>query len=149
DTTPPTISCDSSDGAWHNANVAIHCTASDTLSGLASLADLSFSLTTSVAAGSADANASTGTRQGCDAGGNGATAGPVPGNLVDRVNPSIAGSAAPSPNGNGWNNTDVVVGFTCSDADSGIATCPDQATVHEGANQHVTGTATDVAGNQA
>jgi hypothetical protein len=149
DTTPPVINCGSSDGAWHSSNVSISCTAFDPGSGLASLADLSFSLTTTVADASADANASTGTRQVCDAVGNCATAGPITGNLIDRIIPSITGSAAPASNGNGWNNTDVVVGFTCSDGDSGIATCPVQTTLHEGANQHVTGTATDVAGNHA
>ena len=56
--------------------------------------------------------------------------------------------SAPSPNGNGWHNTDVTVTFTCSDALSGVASCPAPITVTaEGAGQVVTGTAVDKAGN--
>src|SRR5206468_3981505 len=47
-------------------------------------------------------------------------------------------------------NADVQVSFTCTDAVSGIARCPDPVTVStEGAGQVVSGTAVDVAGNQA
>ena len=50
----------------------------------------------------------------------------------------------------GWNNGSVVAHFTCTDAGSGIATCPaDQTVSTDGANQTVTGTATDRAGNTA
>ncbi|MDB4894001.1 MAG: hypothetical protein JWN15_263, partial [Firmicutes bacterium] len=53
-------------------------------------------------------------------------------------------------NTNGWNNGDVTVTFTCTDAGSGIATCPDPVTLTaEGTGQHTTGTATDAAGNTA
>src|SRR5262249_52487850 len=70
--------------------------------------------------------------------------------LVDRTAPAITYSLAPTPNTNGWNNTDVTVTFTCSDTagGSGIASCTSPATVSaEGANQQVPGTATDNAGN--
>ncbi|MEO6201169.1 MAG: PxKF domain-containing protein, partial [Cryobacterium sp.] len=67
---------------------------------------------------------------------------------VDAVKPSINGAASPEANDLGWNNTDVDVAFTCSDADSDIAGCgPDTTVANEGAGQLVTGTATDVAGN--
>lgn len=66
----------------------------------------------------------------------------------DTVNPTIGGAAAPAPNANGWNNTDVVVTFTCADALSTIDTCVGDDTVTtEGAGQSRTGTATDEAGN--
>jgi hypothetical protein len=68
---------------------------------------------------------------------------------VDRTNPTITASAAPAPNAAGWNNSDVTVTFTCSDSGSGIATCPSPVTVGEGANQSVTRSATDKAGNSA
>ena len=43
---------------------------------------------------------------------------------VDSVAPSIAGSVSPPPTAQGWNSTDVSVGFSCSDAapSSGLAT---------------------------
>jgi hypothetical protein len=68
----------------------------------------------------------------------------------DTIPPTISGSAAPPANGSGWNNTPVTVSFTCSDAESGIASCPSPTVLSgEGANQNVTGTATDNAGNSA
>jgi hypothetical protein len=68
---------------------------------------------------------------------------------IDKTPPTIVGAVAPLPNGNGWNNTDVQVSFTCGDSLSGVATCSTPTTLHEGANQSVTGNATDVAGNLA
>jgi len=69
---------------------------------------------------------------------------------TDTAKPTITAAVAPPPNANGWNTTDVTVTFTCADAESGIASCPAPVTVSaEGANQPVTGTATDKAGNTA
>jgi hypothetical protein len=68
----------------------------------------------------------------------------------DNDPPVITAVANPAPNAAGWNNSPVAVTFDCSDAISGIATCPSPATVStEGANQPVTGTAVDSAGNTA
>ncbi|MEO6412514.1 MAG: PxKF domain-containing protein [Pedococcus sp.] len=67
---------------------------------------------------------------------------------IDGIKPSISGSATPTPNLAGWNNTDVTVAFTCSDAESGIASCPEDSVLSlDGAAQYVTGTATDHGGN--
>lgn len=69
---------------------------------------------------------------------------------MDMVPPTIMGEADPAGNAAGWNNTNVTVSFTCTDADSGVASCSAPTTLSmEGANQSVTGTATDVAGNSA
>jgi hypothetical protein len=68
---------------------------------------------------------------------------------IDKTPPTIAGAATPAPNANGWNNTDVQVSFTCGDNLSGVASCSAPTTLHEGANQSVTGHAKDFAGNQA
>ena len=68
---------------------------------------------------------------------------------VDKAAPLISAAVSTAPNGAGWNNADVTVNFTCSDALSGIVICPDPIQVTEGANQVITGTATDAAGNTA
>lgn len=69
---------------------------------------------------------------------------------VDNDPPTITASANIQPNAAGWNNTYVTVSFNCADAISGIQSCPAPITViTEGANQIVTGTAVDLAGNSA
>src|SRR6266852_5832442 len=69
---------------------------------------------------------------------------------VDNEPPTIKATATPTPNAAGWNNTNVTVTFTCSDVISGVASCPPPQTVTtEGANQIISGTATDNAGNTA
>ena len=61
---------------------------------------------------------------------------------------SASASAAPAANGNGWNNTDVTVSFTGTDALSGVDSC-DAAVLlsSEGAGQSASGDCTDKAGN--
>ncbi len=69
---------------------------------------------------------------------------------IDNTEPTIIGTATPEANANGWNKTDVTVSFTCTDAHSGVKSCPSATTLTaEGANQSVNGTATDNAGNTA
>lgn len=70
--------------------------------------------------------------------------------VQDATDPTITGSRTPAANANGWNNTDVTVGFECDDSGSGIASCSGPTTLTaEGTGQSVTGTATDNAGNTA
>lgn len=69
---------------------------------------------------------------------------------LDKTAPTIDATRSPAPNGAGWNNTNVTVGFTCDDALSQIKTCTGGGSVilsAEGANQSVPGTAVDNAGN--
>ena len=69
---------------------------------------------------------------------------------LDRTPPTITATSAPAPSANGWNTTNVTVTFSCSDALSGIDTCPAPQTVSaEGAAQQVSGTAVDNAGNSS
>lgn len=69
---------------------------------------------------------------------------------IDKTLPTISSVASPAANAAGWNNTDVIVDFSCSDNLSGIASCsPTQTVITEGLNQVITGTAIDVAGNTA
>ena len=54
----------------------------------------------------------------------------------DATPPTISGAAAPAPNAAGWNNTDVIVSFTCSDSLSDVASCgPNQTLSSDGAGQ--------------
>ncbi|TCO46868.1 hypothetical protein EV646_106107 [Kribbella antiqua] len=71
---------------------------------------------------------------------------------LDKTGPTISGTSAPAPNASGWNNTDVTVSLTCTDALSGIKSCSGGGSVvltTEGANQSVPGTAIDNADNAA
>jgi hypothetical protein len=69
---------------------------------------------------------------------------------IDKTQPLITGSASPAPNAAGWNNTNVTVTFACSDALSGIASCPAPVIVStEGVANQTQGVATDVAGNSS
>ncbi len=121
DTTSPAVSCGSADGAWHAADVSIACTASDGGSGLASSGDASFNLTTSVAAGTEDANASTNSHAVLDAVGNSTTAGPVSANKVDKKAPAVSCGSADGA----WHAADVSIACTASDGGSGLASSGD------------------------
>jgi hypothetical protein len=70
---------------------------------------------------------------------------------IDGTPPTIIGSRDPNAgNQYGWNNKPVTVHFTCSDGTSGVAQCPaDTVLSTDGANQSVSGTATDLAGHSA
>ena len=69
---------------------------------------------------------------------------------IDKSTPTVSALATPAPNGAGWNRTDVIVSFTCSDSLSGIGTCPAPVTASaESAGQTIAGTAVDKAGNSA
>jgi hypothetical protein len=66
---------------------------------------------------------------------------------IDNEPPTIVAVVSPPPNAAGWNRTDVTVSFQCSDAASGIASCPGPVVVtDEGAGQVVEGTAVDRVG---
>jgi hypothetical protein len=70
---------------------------------------------------------------------------------IDRTPPQItAPSLAPVPNANGWNNGDVGVTWTCSDALSGVVSrTTTQFVTGEGDNLSATGTCNDKADNTA
>src|SRR5439155_1120423 len=146
DKTGPAISGSRSPAAnangWNNSDVTASFLCSDVLSGIASCT----SPITLSAAGAAQSATGTAT----DKAGN-STSTTVSGINIDKTAPTISGAARTSPNAAGWyDGGSVTVHFTCADALSGIASCPPDVTLSaEGANQSVTGTATDNAGNSA
>jgi hypothetical protein len=72
----------------------------------------------------------------------------LPSAPADTTPPTITSSSAYTPGT--WTNQDVTVHFDCTDGGSGVATVtPDQTLSTEGADQSVTGTCTDEAGNSA
>src|SRR5205085_6840779 len=61
--------------------------------------------------------------------------------------PLISAVASPSRNAAGWNNSNVIVTFTCTQTALPVVSCTSPITVvSDGANQAATGTATDSAG---
>ena len=68
---------------------------------------------------------------------------------IDKTAPTISGAPDREPNANHWYKADVTVSFTCGDSLSTIASCSAPTTLGEGADQSVTGTAVDLAGNSA
>ena len=116
----PVVSCATADWAWHATDVALPCTSTEGGSGFAAPADASFSLTTSVPAGTETDSAPTGSRTVCDLVGNCSTAGPVGGVKVDRKAPVIVIS---SPTATSYlHNSTLTLGYTVTDGGSGVAT---------------------------
>ncbi len=68
----------------------------------------------------------------------------------DATNPSISYVSRTPANGNGWNNSSVIVNWSCSDATSGVVDSTVSKTVStDGTNQSAMGTCTDNAGHSA
>ncbi|HEY7625891.1 MAG TPA: PxKF domain-containing protein, partial [Ilumatobacteraceae bacterium] len=144
DLAPPTISGSivggTSVNGWYHADVVVHWTCADSLSGLAAGACPSNTVVTG------EGSALSATASVRDRAGNVASAS-VTGIRIDRTRPVIV--VTTTSNGT-WNRQAVTVHFTCADALSGIATCPgDTVLSSQGAGQIVTGTASDRAGNTA
>jgi hypothetical protein len=148
DTTPPTITGSRAPVAnangWNNTDVTVSFDCTDNVDG--SGVDSVTGPTTLTSEGADQSVTGTCT----DNEGNSASA-TVSGINIDKSAPSISGSPAPAPNGNGWNNSDVTVSFDCTDeGGSGADSVTDATTLtSEGAGQSVTGTCTDKAGNSA
>ena len=147
DQTPPTINHTQDPLAnavgWNNTNVTVKFICADTVSGIASCTGGATGVTVTTEGKDQPV---TGTAT--DNAGNTAT---DPATVsIDKTPPSITAAADRAANAAGWYNASVTVSFTCSDALSGVASCPAaQKLSLEGANQTATGTATDAAGNSA
>ena len=150
DTTLPTLSFNAASPAangagWNRTDVTFTYNTADNLSGVAGstpnqavITSEGTNLTTNVTV--------------TDNAGNAAvfTTSPV---KIDRTPPTLNfGAANPSPNGAGWNKTDVSYSYTTADALSGVATSapPSPAIIStEGTGLTTQVTVTDVAGNTA
>jgi hypothetical protein len=149
DKTPPTITASPTPApnanGWNNTDVTVAFQCADVLSGLAAGSPPAPAILSVEGANQSVDGLCT------DQAGNSAstTAGGI---NIDKTPPTMIGSRTPAPNVNGWNNTDVTVAFQCADTLSGLAAdSPPQPTIlsGEGANQSVTGTCADQAGNSA
>jgi hypothetical protein len=145
DRTAPTIeaSADRRPNAngWHDGDVTVSFACTDALSGVDSCP------ASQVLREGADQSASATV---ADAAGNTATGG-LTGVNVDKTPPTLHGAPTAPANGNGWYRDDVVVGWTCSDALSGLAgACPGDSTIGgEGENRSAGASVADRAGNAA
>jgi hypothetical protein len=143
DKTNPTITVASRPdaGSWSNGDVTVKWTCADDLSGATAAGD-----SATLSDEGADQSA-TGTCT--DKAGNSASD-TQKGINIDKTAPSIALVSRTPANANGWNNGDVKVVWSCSDALSGATADGDSATLSsEGAGQSATGKCTDKAGNSA
>ena len=163
DVTPPTtvaLVAPPASGGWHRSNVTVTLTAQDEAggsgvkqivfdaTGAGALAETTVAGSTAMVTISAEGFTTLRFSAEDNAGNKEARHGLLL--RIDRTPPLVAAAAAPAPNAAGWNNTNVIVSFTCSDALSGVAVCPAQMTLaSDGANQSASGTASDVAGNTA
>jgi hypothetical protein len=128
---------------WNVVPVVVSFSGSDALSGLAPSA-CSAPITVS---GEAAGQSATGSCT--DLAGNTASA-TVSGISIDRTPPIATAVASPTPNANGWNQTDVTVSFSGTDSfsGSGIVSCSTPITIAaEGTGLSAAGVCGDVAGN--
>lgn len=147
DTTPPVLSSTRTPAnvhGWNNSDVIVTFSCVDADSAIA-VAPVSPVVISSEGGGqSASASCE-------DRAGNQATLA-VDGINIDRTPPVIDGRQTPQANALGWNNSDVSVAFTCSDALAGVdggTVSPQIMMTLEAANQAAAGSCRDRAGNDA
>jgi microsomal dipeptidase-like Zn-dependent dipeptidase len=147
DKTPPAITATqlpaANSAGWNNTNVNVIFSASDSLSGVSGP-----STTTSVLSGEGTGLSTSATFT--DIAGNSTTS-TYAGVNIDKTPPTISFlERLPGANANGWNNSNITASWACADVLSG-ATQPtiSQTLSSEGADQSLTGSCFDVAGNVA
>lgn len=146
-TAPVVLPADVTDTVWRKHLLEHAFTAEDTLSGLASDADGSFTLTASAESAAPDLP-TTASRTVIDRAGNETVR--TLSALIDLTAPTLSAALDPaSPTGlNGWYTGAPTVSYGCSDALSGVAgSCPAPYTFGEGAAQSHAASVSDNAGN--
>jgi hypothetical protein len=148
---PVFSSCDAPDGLWHNDNVTLNCSYTDGGSGAG---NLTVALTTGIAAGSENANASAsaGGAQSCDAVGNCADSpSDISGNMIDRKAPTGVTFVGGIADGGTYYFGFVPAAPTCTAADggSGLASCNVTGYSTAIGGHTLTATATDNVGNSS
>ncbi len=144
DATNPTASASRSPAAnasgWNNTDVTVTFSGTDANSGIA--------FCTAPITLSADGTGQSATGNCTDNAGNVSSNATINNVNIDKTPPTIALLSRTPANGNGWNNGSVTVTWSCTDALSGVVSSTITQTVStEGANQSVTGTCQDLAGN--
>ena len=117
DVTPPEVTCSTPTAGWSAVDIVVSCTASDYPSDLMTAGDASFTLATSVAAGTETSAASTPSRSVCDKRNNCVTVGPYTGLKVDRKAPAVSCATPDSA----WHAADVALPCTSTEGGSGFA----------------------------
>ena len=137
----PSISGTAGSNGWYRSDVTVSWTATDAESGIKTSTGCTTSTLTSETIG---------VTLTCSATNNvGLSSSASVTIKIDKTIPGITFvNSTPAPNVNGWNNSDVKVNWSCSDAPSGPASASVSQTIStEGANQSATGTCLDLAGN--
>lgn len=118
DKTAPTVSVVGvTEGETYHAQPEVTCSSTDALSGIATEAEPSITEN--------EDGSFTATCTNTDRAGNGSSDSvkyTVTTTPVDTTPPVITANANPPANSNGWNNSDVTVSYTCTDAASGVNT---------------------------
>jgi hypothetical protein len=146
DKTAPVVSLsvtagDSGNNGWYTSDVIVHTSGSESMS-----SPITCSPDQSQTAETVGANFNGSCTNAAGLTGNASTL-----NIkLDKTNPTITFAGRTAPNGNGWNNTNVTVDWSCSDSFSGpAADNVSQLVTSEGAGQSAAGNCTDLAGNTA
>jgi len=126
------------EAGWHKVDATVSFTCSDGLSGIESCSDPVL-----VSEEGAD-QAIAGTA--VDKAGN--TAETQLSVSLDKTAPLLTAEITPPANDAGWHRETATIAYQCEDTLSGVANCPEQQQVsEEGADQQVSASATDIAGN--
>lgn len=142
DTTPPVITFTGTPAnahGWNNTDVTVSWSVTDSESAISSSSGCDTVVVT---------DETSGTTYTCTATSAGGTSSQSVTVKIDKTKPTASANASPAANANGWNNTNVTVSFSGSDALSGIDFCDAPVVLSsEGAGQSASGTCTDKAGN--
>jgi hypothetical protein len=137
----PVITGTLGNGDWYVTNVTVNWRLSDPESVILSSSGCNATTLTADTAG---------TRLTCEAASDGGEASVSKTMKVDKTAPAVSASPSRGPDANGWYNRALTVGFSGSDATSGLASCsePRGYAGPDSGSTSVAGSCVDTAGNQ-